>query len=211
MMEEILILGAGHFGVRAIKLLQGKEYRITVVEKDSGALAALEPFPGVTVCSEAISYLADAGLSRYAWIVPALPVHVVFSWMLITLQKAGFRCERTPVPRDMPVPNAYYTPDGTLYASLARDLCPDDCPEPPGYCYKTGEERLLPLYKILRNLNVPNFAVDVLRSHQLRPGVGALSPAELHLLTVTVMKRRMPGIIATSCGCHAVVNAYLFG
>lgn len=207
-MEEILILGAGHFGIRAVKLLQGMKCRITVVDKDHVALSALSSSPVVTECSEGIKYLTEGGLSQYAWIVPALPVHVVFSWMLITLQKAGFYCEKTPVPRDLPVPNAYYTPDGTLYASLARDLCPDNCPEPLGYCYKTGEERPSPLYEILGNLNVPNLAVDVVRSHQLRPGVGGLSPVELQMLQETVISRRKPGLLATSCGCHAVLNAY---
>ncbi|MBS4032416.1 MAG: hypothetical protein KGZ63_13490 [Clostridiales bacterium] len=209
-MEEILIVGAGHFGVRAANLLQGMERRITVVDKDPMALGALSTSQIVTVCSEGINFLVDSELSRYAWIVPALPVHVVFSWMLITLQRGGYHCEQIPVPLDIPVPNAYYTPDGTLYASLARDLCPEDCPEPLGYCYKTGEERPSPLYEILKNLNLPDLAVDVVRSHQLRPGVGGLSPAQLHLLQEAVISRRKPGLLATSCGCHAVVNAYQF-
>ena len=115
-----------------------------------------------------------------------------------------------PVPRDLPVPNAYYTSDGTLYASLTQELCPEDCPEPSGYCYKTGEDRPSPLYEILSNLKAPGLAVDVVRSHQLKPGVGGLSPEELHMVQETVRSRRKPGLIATSCGCHSVINAYLF-
>lgn len=210
MMEEILILGAGHFGIRAVKLLQGKARRITVVDQNPEALLALKPYTVVPICSEGVNYLTDSGLSHYDWIVPALPVHVVFFWMLIILQRAGYHCEQAPVPRNLLVPNAYYTPDGTLYGSLAQDLCPDDCPEPLGYCYKTGEERPAPLYEILSNLKVPNYSVDVVRSHQLRPGVGGLAPAELHLLQDAVLSRRNPGLLATSCGCHAVVNAYVF-
>jgi hypothetical protein len=108
------------------------------------------------------------------------------------------------------VPNPYRGQNGTLYASFAVHLCPPECPEPDGACYLTGEERTTPLHKLLAELNVPGFDTEVVQSHQLFPGLGGLKPAELEQLLQKIAAKRRPVIIATSCACHAVLDALTF-
>jgi hypothetical protein len=114
-----------------------------------------------------------------------------------------------PVPH-ITVPNPFRGQKGTLYASFATHLCPPECPEPDGACYLTGEQRTMPLYKLLAKLEVSGFDIAVIQSHQLFPGLGGLKPAELEQLLNNVASECRPVIIATSCACHAVLDALIF-
>jgi hypothetical protein len=207
-MDKILVLGAGRFGKRAVRALAGKARKLVIVDSDPAAL----PFSaneGITpVCAEGISYLAGIDYLDFDWIVPALPLHVAFAWVLNRLKNTGIRA--AAVPPGLDVSGCCYSENGTVYASLSGQICPEDCPEPEGYCYLTGEERTLPLYRVLSALHVGGYTAHVLRSFQLAPGVGGFAPLQLERLSASVSGSCLPGLVVTSCACHAVINAYDF-
>ncbi|EEG78714.1 NAD-binding protein [Dethiobacter alkaliphilus] len=202
---ETLILGAGQFGRRAATFLQKSKGSIAIVDNNK---EALDQVTGKTQTfkSEAIEFM-QKHLDRYEWVVPAIPVHVALLWLFSEFKDAGRQIEKISVPEQVTVPNPFWH-NGTLYASLASHLCPEDCPEPDGYCTVTGEERKEPLYRILGELKVPGFTVNVLQSHQMAPGVGGLLVRELKELREEFKSGKSSRILATSCGCHAVIDAF---
>lgn len=209
-MSEVLILGAGRFGSRAAEALNGRFDKLTVVDRDPVALKKWEDSGAALVCADVTEALLTKTQSEaYDYFVPAVPIHVVYTWLLAKLRQAGSDVRQISIPPGLPVPNPFYL-EGTLYASLAQHICPTACPEPEGYCYITGDERPVPLYRQLANLQIPGFAIYVVQSVQLAPGVGGVVPADLMNLFTLVQKTRGKIVIATSCSCHSVLNAFTF-
>jgi hypothetical protein len=204
--DDVLILGSGEFGRRAVDFLSKSSDRIVVVDKDREALKRLDRQKAEVVHDEAICYLCD-NLDRFTWVVPAIPTHVAFEWVLTKAARENIYFEKTDLPHNLDVPNAFWQ-DGTVYASLANHLCPVDCPEPKGFCFLTGEQREIPLHDLLARLALPGYTTDVIRSHQLAPGVGGLLVTEIKEMYKSIMQHQSHGILATSCSCHAVVNGY---
>lgn len=209
-MEKILVLGAGRFGKKAVQTFARRGCKLIIVDRDPAALPSTAAENVVAVCAEGIFYLATNDLSFFDWIIPALPVHLAFAWLQAKLDgKEGIFA--VPVPPGFDIPNSYYAADGTVYATLSRQLCPEDCPEPEGFCYLTGEARELPLYSQLEKLQTNGFITYVLRSHQLASGIGGFTPLQLEKLLAQVANRRRPGLVISSCACHAVINAFSWG
>ena len=143
--RKLWILGAGRFGSMAAQRLGKKfpEASFTIVDNREDKLEKFKKEPGFTVLEEnALSFLSKAALSSEVWIVPAVPVHVAFEWFCARLGQMG-RVERLKVPQavDSQVPNPYRVPSGTVYASFATFLCPDNCSEPENICTSTGKPR----------------------------------------------------------------------
>lgn len=208
--KKSLVLGAGYFGKKSVSALRKRRKPVIVVDRDPLALALWDRDDDVSaICADGIEYLRQSvDLSAFEWIIPAIPLHVAFSWLQAWLNDKGIDCRKIPVPQGLNVPHSFYAENGTLYASFAGHLCPEDCPEPPGYCSLTGEERQLPLYRVLENLSVHGFSVYVIQSHQLAPGVGGFSSCQLEHLAEKVAAHRTPGLCISSCGCHAVIDAF---
>jgi hypothetical protein len=206
-MKKILILGAGCFGRRAAEVLQSENSEITLVDHDSRALQTLAGKGYVLLCGEAAAILgSELKPEDFDYIVPAVPIHVAYAWLLEQLRKTGRHCRPIPVPENLAVPNPYYL-QGTMYASLANHLCPGDCPEPQGYCMLTGEKRDLPLYQDLKQIKQFGFTVAVVQSRQLAPGVGGIAGGDFALLRRQVCPAGK-FLVATSCSCHAVISAF---
>jgi hypothetical protein len=213
-MANYLIIGCGHFGSRAVRKLLGKRphSKITVVDKDEKALKNDLGLPVMRIVSDALSYLDQALLdgSSTDYIIPAVPYHLAFEFILSRLKPLG--AKRAKIPPLQELPNLMIGKTGDLYTSLADFLCPEDCPEPSHYCTVTKGKRLKPLFKILGNLQGP-FDSIVIRSQQLGPGVGGYRPEVLLNLIETLQKRRgsnRPLLISTSCRCHGVTSALSF-
>ena len=87
-MASYLILGAGKFGRLALNRLarQDAAASFVVVDRDPAALAMrLDGVPGWTgVASEAAAFLVQylRADGRWDWIIPMVPVHVAFHWLL---------------------------------------------------------------------------------------------------------------------------------
>ena len=204
------MLGAGRFGRLAAERLKSRfpEALLSVVDRDERRVAEISgelKIPGEV--EECISSMDREAPDDDLWVVPSVPVHVAFEWVLRELGRTG-NCRSQPVPEevDVQVPNPIRAASGAVYASFATFLCPDYCGEPGEICTHTGEKRPGNLYEVLSGVNVPGFEVFVLRSWQLAPGVGGYPGRSLRELAAGV--RAKPGgyLIATSCRCHGVIN-----
>jgi len=209
-MASYLILGAGKFGRLALKRLarQDAAASFVVVDRDPAALAmTLDGVPGWTrVASEAaaflVQHLRDDG--RWDWIIPMVPVHVAFDWLMEgPLAGSAWKPAAAPEALARLIPVARRGPHGELYLSRASHLCPDDCAEPE-VCPVTGESRDLPLHQELACLHLAGYEIRVIASRQLAPGVGGYSPRRLLDLAREMGALKGNVLIATACRCHGV-------
>jgi len=207
--KTIWILGAGRFGRLAAERLQkrhpgadflvvdGREEKLAQIQKDLGLPTRAE---------DALSFLAASEFSGDVWIIPAIPVHVAFQWILLELQKRGQASAR-PVPDtvDAEVPNPLRR-GGTVYASYATFICPDACSEPEGICTHTGGPRRGNLFEHLGRISSPGFHMVVVRSWQLAPGVGGYPGWKLREALEEIAACAGKHLVATACRCHGVVD-----
>ena len=211
-MASYLILGSGKFGRLALRRLarQDAAASLVVVDQDPAALAvALDGVPDWTrVQAEAIAFLVRqlGGGDRWDWIVPMVPVHVAYQWLLAgPLAGSGWRPQAVPEALAGLIPGARRGPQGELYLSRAQHRCPDDCAEPE-VCPVTGESRDLPLYQELASLHLAGYEIRVIPSQQLAPGVGGYPPRRLLDLARDMGKLTGNVLIATACRCHGVLH-----
>ena len=216
-MASYLILGAGKFGRLALNRLarQDAAASFVVVDRDPAALTmTLDGVPGWTrVASEAVAFLAqhlgDDG--RWDWIIPMVPVHVAFHWLMAgPLAGSAWQPAAAPEACAGLIPGARRGPQGELYLSRARHLCPDDCAE-PAVCPVTGESRDLPLHQELASLHLAGYEIRVIASRQLAPGVGGYSPRRLLDLARDMGTLKGNVLIATACRCHGVIHGLAQG
>jgi hypothetical protein len=212
--ERIWILGAGRFGRIAAERLTTRypEAELLVVDHRAKRLSELRDLAGVSVRREdAVTFICRRPLPDDQWIVPAVPLHVVQLWLLQMLHRDGqVMSLAVPEAADVQVPNPYRVPAGTLYTSYATFLCPDACSEPEKLCTHTGRPRPGNLFECLGGIEVPEFRVEVIRSWQLAPGVGGYRGAQLQAALRRIREYAGRVIIATSCRCHAVIDALAF-
>ena len=72
-------------------------------------------------------------------VIPMVPVHVALHWLMAG-PLAGSAWQPAAVPEALAglIPGSRRGPQGELYLSRARNLCPDDCAEPE-VCPVTGD------------------------------------------------------------------------
>jgi hypothetical protein len=210
--NEVLIIGAGHFGKRAVDMLCARgNRRLWVVEKDEKALGGITAPLVERILAEGVPFLADHAhlLPPSTLIVPAVPVHLAFEWLRKALKK-NFRRRRVKVPTQLKplLPHTWEGSEGSLLVSYADFRCPDNCPEPADHCTVTGKRRGKPMYKLLGDMALPGFRVHVIRSRQLAPGLGGYSVGELKgLLGRVESGGDSKWLVGTACKCHGVVSA----
>jgi hypothetical protein len=211
-MASYLILGAGKFGRLALNRLtrQDAAASFVVVDRDHAALTMrVDGVPDWTrVQSEAAAFLAqhlrDDG--RWDWIIPMVPVHVAFQWLMAgPLAGSAWQPAAAPEAFAGLIPGSRRGPQGELYLSRARHLCPDDCAEPE-VCPVTGESRDFPLHQELASLHLAGYEIRVIASRQLAPGVGGYSPRQMLDLARDMDALRGNVLIATACRCHGVIH-----
>jgi hypothetical protein len=209
-----LILGSGHFGRLAAERLleQDPQSNILVVDREAKALKAFVSMPVQVSLGDGVSELHRLLKTGHPfdYIIPAVPFHVAFEYLLHNLKPLGAR--RSNLPPFSGLPNALMGENGDLYSSLADFLCPEDCSEPPLYCTVSGKRREKPLYQILMDA-FRSYESRIIQSQQLAPGVGGFSPKILGDLVEDLRALAMlgqPVLISTACRCHGVTSALSF-
>lgn len=209
-----LIIGCGHFGSRAVKKLLQKDphSKIIVVDKSEKALQKVSRLPIETIISDGIFYLSQfLSEGRKAnYIIPAVPLHLAFEFILSQLKPLGAKRKR--IPSILGLPNPVSGKTGDLYISLANFLCSEDCPEPAQYCTITKKRRSKPLYQVLNDLEGA-FESGVIRSQQLGPGIGGFRPKALLDLIEDIKRKKNSGqsiLVSTASRCHGVTSALSF-
>jgi hypothetical protein len=210
--EAILVIGAGKFGSRAIKLLsRRKNSHIIVVDGDREALSDLRGQITHCILCDGITFLYKnfQRLKPTNVIVPALPIHLAFRLLECLIQDTQ-EAKTISVPEELVsfLPYHWAGNDHTLLVSYANFLCPDNCPEPEDHCTVTGKPRSVPLYKLFEALQVREYCVGVIRSRQLAPGLGGYEVSRISDLADKI-KKSAPSkwLIGTACKCHGVLNA----
>lgn len=205
--ENAFILGAGRFGSSAAFKInrQWPSCRIKLIDNQPELPAGIpgEHQPG----TDAIKFLKDnfKSLSPDSLIVPCIPVHVAFKWVL---SHFGFSI---PVPIRLMefLPGAVTGRDGCIYSSLSDFVCPADCMEPEGVCSVTGKKRKEPLFNTLQKNGLKAYRTIVVRSAQLLPGVGAVTVRQLSALLAEVRKQKGRYLIGTASRCHGVIHGFV--
>jgi len=208
--DLVLVLGAGRFGARAVRILAGQSNRtLWVVDQDEKRQRELADLPVHAHLEEGIDFLVSRAprLPAEAMIVPAIPIHVAVEWLLRSPHDS-ITLNRFPVPDFLKssLPHTWVGGEGSLLVSYADFLCPEDCPEPEDGCTVTGEIRT-PLYQVMRDLDVPGFRVHVVQSQQLAPGLGGYPFQDLLDLRERVLGGGSGGwLIGTACRCHGTLT-----
>lgn len=211
--HAVFVIGAGHFGMRAARLLleAGGTGPLFVVDTDEGRLAAMRELPLERVACDGVRFLVEnyTALHPDSTVVPAVPIHLAYEWLKGSLEGVYvFRQREVPGDIKCRLPQTWRADDGSLLLSFADYLCPDDCPEPE-YCTVTGERRDPTLHDLLAGLRPPDMDVHVIRSRQLAPGLGGYATAVLADAARRITAE-VPGrwLLGTACRCHGVVSCF---
>jgi hypothetical protein len=209
--REIRILGAGRFGRIAAEQLKRRfpVSVLSVADKEAEKVEKISRELGIRgEIVDSVRSITEFPVPEDVWIIPAVPVHVGFEYVLRGLGRIG-EVQRLSVTEDIAslVPNPIQSSSGTLYASFATFICPDHCSEPDEICTHTGKDRPGNLYQVFSTIRGSGFDMAVLRSWQLAPGVGGYPVRSLHNLLARITNRPGKYLVATSCRCHGVIDA----
>ena len=212
-MNSIWVIGGGRFGLKAAEKLWLKNPRaaITVVEKNKNVCSRLDGQSFKVVCTDGIDYLFEKLNESDGpdWIIPAIPIHVVFEWIRKKLS-GNYHLNVLAVSEQVAtaLPNPFQGRNGELYISNADFICPEDCPEPAEICTYSGKPRPGILHKVLKAIRHDVFCSIVVQSCQLCPGVGGYSPGALFKALDQVVMANAPILLSTACRCHGVMHAF---
>ncbi len=210
--DAIFILGAGRFGTRAARVLSSSlRSPIWLIDKDENAVCRTD-LPLLRIRMDVFDFLQrnHSSLRPEHILVPSIPVHVAFEWLRRSLGEAVIR-EHVPGPLISGLPNTWPGSEGSLLVSYADFQCPEDCPEPADHCTATGRERRTPLYKLLREIDIADHHVRIVRSQQLAPGVGGYRFGDLmRLLDGVKRSPRGKWLLGTACRCHGIITAFTY-
>ncbi len=206
-MQTVWIIGAGTFGQLAAKRLE-KRFRITLVDPDASMLDSINS-PGITkIVDNGIDFLARNfhKSSDVSFIVPCLPVHLVWEWCQKIIGSDALRSEPLPEKLDAFLPNPMRGQGSHIYVSHADFTCPDNCSEPDALCTHTGNPRKKDMHQLLAEIVFQDYQPQVLQSRQLAPGVGGIASTALFALLEKIKNSCGNLMICTACKCHGVVT-----
>lgn len=205
--RDVLVIGGGRFGRLAIQRLPGRVAAVVEPRPGPDLLSLIQMYGIRLLISDGAQAMEQvlAGPEPLTWVVPALPRHLLADWLLLTL--AGARRVDLPAGLLPHLPSVLATEEGQAYLSLADFRCPDDCPEPEGFCTFTGLAREEPLHQTLAGLSAPGMRTAVLRSHQMAPGVGGYRVDDLLALRERLRDQAGRWLLGTACSCHGVLSA----
>jgi hypothetical protein len=130
----VFIIGAGHFGSRAGRVISQKsDVPVFVVDVDDNRLSRLKGLPVKRIQCDGIRFLVKNFhlLDPANTIVPAVPLHLAYEWVKGYLKDA-YVLKKIEVPGAIRplLPHTWQGSEGSLLVSYADFMCPDDCPEP---------------------------------------------------------------------------------
>ena len=210
---QFWIIGGGRFGKRAAILLRTRHpaSEITVIEKDLQTCRGLAKEAFRIECREGIRYL-ELNLKNIGtpdWIVPAIPLHVAFEWIRVTLSQ-DYNLHSLDISASLQtvLPNPVTGGRGQLFVSNADFICPENCSEPDNICTVTGKPRPRILHEFLAHIYAEEFTSVVICSQQLEAGVGGFQPRSLFEALDTIKSVGRPVLLSTACRCHGISNLF---
>jgi hypothetical protein len=211
-MRRVFIVGGGKFGNKALEQirLRWKTAQIWLVDSRPELLGENKNRRTslIRVIGDGPRFLSDykSEMRDDDWIIPAVPCHLAFEWLRLNLKtKAAIQSLTPPgtLGRGLPFRKRI---GKNLYLSDADFVCPDNCPAPVRYCFKTKKRRPAPLWKRLATHQGLKGTLLVLESRQLAPGLGGFPYKDLRKLLQKALETSSPFYVATACRCHGVVS-----
>ena len=212
--QTVLIIGAGHFGKRAAKILNlyhPQKHPLFIIDRDEGNLSKMEGSHLEKISCDGIQFLMN-NLKMFHpsnILIPAVPFHLAYEYLKNNLAE-DYIIKQIEVPWEIKnsLPFTWEETMGSLLVSYADFSCPDDCPEPEDHCTVTGEKRGPPLYQLVEGLDLPGFIIHIVRSYQLAPGLGGYNAGALAKLIARVRERGSGRwLVGTACSCHGTLTA----
>jgi hypothetical protein len=228
------VMGGGKFGTNALQYLKAKGCKVLVADINPDCTAKSE----VTVQAAGLDVtdsLAD-GQSAFLLgdavefllalletkvpdlVVTAIPGNAVAKVVAGWLSKLGCKLE----PYRKVIPRVLENIPKSLVSFVDRDSavivvsympshmrCRENCVPPKDFCAVTGRPKLASMDKLLQ-FSVYNHtdASAILRSRQLKGGLGAIDGKELHSTLNRLENLHKPFTLAigTACDCHGILN-----
>jgi hypothetical protein len=209
-LNHVFVVGFGKFGQLAIAKIQKRWPRagIWIIDQDPANLARGRVFPAIKVLAEGEKFLWEFQdrLRPKDWIIPAVPFHLAGNWLKRVLgREQPARKVKPPKRLGAGLPFSLYLKND-LFISLADFECPENCPSPRGFCFRTREKRPHRLWEILASRTPAEGSLHIIQSRQLAPGLGGYRFEDLLKLNELARRSAPPVYLATACPCHGVVS-----
>ena len=211
--QTFLICGAGQFGSRASYILSRDPKNIlTIIDHDLKKLNQINEPSATKIHSEVINYLIrqQSLLGPESIIIPAVPFHLAFEWLMAMIQK-DHQITRLDIPPEitLKLPHPSQSSNNETICSYADFICPENCIEPELICTITREPRGTPLFELMAELKSEGFQTGVIRSRQIGPGVGGYPVRQIWDLKERSSQGKVgKWLIGTACRCHGILSAF---
>lgn len=203
-------MGVGRFGSIAVNRLskQHSDWQFVLVDpvkenliKAKGPNIAIEQTDGIKFLNDRLN-----PWTKVSWIIPSLPVHLAWEWCRMKMGQDRLVRTQFSSGIDLFLPNPIHGSSGDIYVSHADFICPDNCSEPKEFCTVTHRPRKQDMYHLLEALHYEEYTPIVLRSRQLAPGVGGVSPGQLFSFLKKIQQHKGLFLLCTACLCHGVIT-----
>ncbi|OGP50614.1 MAG: hypothetical protein A2Y79_06915 [Deltaproteobacteria bacterium RBG_13_43_22] len=208
---QVFIVGFGKFGKLALDQVVQRwgKARIWMIDSRSEVFINQETLPeGIRVLADGPQFLSEyqTWIRDEDWVIPTLPIHLAWSWLNLNL-KTPQRPKSVWPPPDLGVdlPFRQIHRKG-LFLSYADFVCPENCPAPIRFCFKTKAERAVPLWKFIADQPFSKGTLAVIESRQIAPGIGGYAFKELRKIQNLAQEASPPFFVATACRCHGVIH-----
>ncbi len=209
-----VIIGGGKYGCYAIETLRQQHKSFVVVDIGSDCLAAkrfkltpserLAPEGEFLVHGELPKALELIETLKPEYVFPTAPVHMAADLAKIKFSLAPWGEAINPILPKLPEAVVLYAGRGKLIVSFNRDYdCVEKCPMPKT-CPSSKITKPCTMTELMRFASPEAF---ILISYSMAPGMGALKGSEL-LGFFDWARTKERFIVATTCDCHGVLNAY---
>jgi hypothetical protein len=230
----VFVMGGGKFGTRALKYLKAKgckvlvadvnvdcKARLEVAAQAAGLDAAdsLEDGQAAFLVGDAVEFLLALLETKVPdLVVTAIPGNAAAKVVTGWLSKRSCKLE----PNRKVIPMVLENIPKSLISVVDQDSavivvsympshmrCRENCVPPKDFCAVTGRPKLASMDKLLE-FSIYNLtdASAILRSRQLKGGLGAIDGKELYSLLKRLETIRQPFTLAigTACDCHGILN-----
>lgn len=209
-----IIIGGGKYGCYAIEYLRKKKTSFVVVDTDPNCLAAkkfkLKPSEYISAEGEffihgelqkALELIEEI---KPEYVFPTAPVHIAADLVEIKYKLKPWNEAINAILPKLPKVVVLYTGGGKLILSFNRDHgCVERCTMPE-VCPSSKIRKPCTMTDLIRFASPEAF---IIISYSMAPGMGALKGSELTAL-FDWAKTKKRFMVATTCDCHGVVNAY---
>ncbi len=208
-----LIIGGGKYGCYAIEYLRQKGKGFVVIDTDPNCLAVKRFGLKASTQINSAEHFVHGDLStalnlievlKPEYVFPTAPVHIAADLAEIKFDLEPWpEAINTLLPR-LPGVVVLKAGKGKLVASFNRDKdCIEKC-SMPEICPSSKIRKPCTMTELVRFASPDAF---ILISYSMAPGMGAIKGSEL-LDFFNWAKLRDKFIVATTCDCHGILNAF---